>query len=27
VSGTLFPKTLLDARINKLKAKVRGGTA
>lgn len=25
LSGTLFPKTLLDARINKLKAKVRGG--
>jgi tetratricopeptide (TPR) repeat protein len=25
LSGTLFPKTLLDARINKLKAKARGG--
>jgi predicted TPR repeat methyltransferase len=25
VSGTLFPKTLLDARIHKLQAKVRGG--
>ena len=26
VSGTLFPKTLLDARINKLRAKLRGGS-
>jgi hypothetical protein len=27
VSGTLFPKTLLDARIHKLQAKIRGGTS
>src|SRR5205085_829786 len=27
VSGTLFPKTLLDARIHKLQAKVRGGAS
>jgi serine/threonine-protein kinase len=27
VSGTLFPKTLLDARIHRLQAKVRGGSS
>ena len=27
LSGTLFPKTLLDARIDKLRSRIRGGRA